>query len=160
MRKAKHPGAPEHCAGQDSLTAGINALGIDQADACGGVDSDTKPFQVTLRLGRVPPDKSAGRATPPHITGSCAAPGSMWRKSCVSAIRDISARVPAISTPTVPAPTSTNVNNLLDGFRPGVTASGESLRALKASSTLPRISSASSSDDSPGAICCHSSCPK
>jgi hypothetical protein len=35
--------------------------------------------------------------------------GSICRKSCANAMPDVSASVPAISTPTVPAPTSANV---------------------------------------------------
>jgi hypothetical protein len=61
--------------------------------------------------------------------------GSMWRKSRASATRDISAGVLAISTQTVPAPTSTKVSNcwMVSG---AALEGSEFLRALKGQQDL------------------------
>ena len=86
--------------------------------------------------------------------------GSICRKSCAKAMRDISASVLAISTPTVPAPTSANVRRRRISSVPACSIDAISSARSNASRILLRITSASSSDSRPGANGRHSSCPK
>ena len=108
----RHAGRPQDRAGLDRLAADVHASRLDLRDA--RCRSRPPRPAARARVARTPtaaPDSVASTCGPPSIRMMRADSGSIARKSCASACREISASAPASSTPVGPPPMTTNVSS-------------------------------------------------